>query len=100
LLQKDTVKVLEFMNEGNRSHLVRLVKGEDGKESLEYVNIVTIQDDYVETNDGFEDDDGDIFYEESDSLEIHDSSNKTRVTRGAIMNKCSKVILFFKVSPN
>jgi hypothetical protein len=95
MLQKDTVKVLEFVNEGNRSHLVRLVKDEDGKESVEYVNIITIQDDYMETNDGFEDDDGDIFYDESSSLEILDSSNKTRVTRGA-MNKCSEVIFFWE----
>jgi hypothetical protein len=94
LLQKDTVKVLEFVNEGNHSYLVRLVKDEDGNESLEYVNIVTIQHDYMETNDGFEDDDGEMFYETSDSLEILDSSNKTRVTRGA-MNRCSEVNTIF-----
>lgn len=95
LLQKDTVKLFQYVKEGNHSYLVRLVKDEDGNESLEYVNIVTIQDDYMETDNGFVDDDGDMFYDRSDSHEILEDSNRTRVTRGA-MSKCSDVIDIYK----
>lgn len=85
--------MLEYVNEGNHSHLVRVVKDEEGNECLEYVNIITIQDDYMEADNGFDDEDDDLFYDSSD--EILEGNNRTRFSRNAVIHnkkgRCSCV---------
>jgi hypothetical protein len=87
------VRVLEYESDGNSSYLVRIVKDEFGDESLEYVNILTIPNNYLQVNARFDEDDDDFIYNPRDSLEISDGNNKTRAARHT-MNRCPNVRYF------
>jgi len=98
-LLSNTVKILEYKDNGNSSYLVRVVEDHDRNQGIEYMKVLTIPDNYMVTNNGFEDDDDDLYYAPNDSVEIPDNYfndfNSTREKRG-FMNRCNRVSLIEK----